>query len=185
LESGILKNASTVLKWDGVANPVTVWNQDQTLSSAMKYSVNWYFQRVNLSLGRTKLMRYLAALDYGNERVGEEPGEFWLDSSLRISPWETVEQLRKFYSYQIPFSRRNIDVVKRVIRIGAKGPAALSGKTGSGFEKNRETLGWFVGYVETEGNQIYFATHIRAGAGADGKTARKITLRILKDKSVW
>jgi bla regulator protein BlaR1 len=185
LESGILKNASTVLKWDGVANSVTVWNQDQTLSSAMKYSVNWYFQRVNLSLGRTKLMRYLAALGYGNERVGEELGEFWLDSSLRISPWETVEQLRKFYSYQIPFSRRNIDIVKRVIRISTNGPAALSGKTGSGIEKNRETMGWFVGYVETEGNQIYFATHIRAGAGADGKTAREITLRILKDKSVW
>jgi len=99
--------------------------------------------------------------------------------------------LRKFYDYQLPFSKRNIDIVKKIIVLSEDNGAKLSGKTGSGSTPNSEKYinGWFVGYVEKDENVYIFATNIEANAtsdkSADGQEAKEITLKILKDKSIF
>ena len=44
LEEGIITPDNSFVAWDGQENPFAAWNTDQTLSSAMASSVNWYFQ---------------------------------------------------------------------------------------------------------------------------------------------
>jgi bla regulator protein BlaR1 len=47
------------------------------------------------------------------------------------------------------------------------------------------TLGWFVGWLEREGQTYVFATNLAAPDGADGKKARAVTEDILRDRKLW
>ena len=51
LETGVIKDASYVLKWDGVRRPREEWNRDHDLRSAMRYSVVWYYQELARRVG--------------------------------------------------------------------------------------------------------------------------------------
>lgn len=102
-----------------------------------------------------------------------------------------MDNLRKFYDYQLPFSKRNIDIVKEIIVLSENNGTRLSGKTGLGLKANSDKYinGWFVGYVEKDGNVYIFATNIEASneteKSASGEGAKEITLKILKDKSIF
>ena len=53
LDAGVLDrdDAKTLMRWDGKPSSVAVWNRDQTLASAMRNSVVWYFRRVAAAIG--------------------------------------------------------------------------------------------------------------------------------------
>lgn len=59
LEKGIISPESSSMKWDGTLCAFPRWEQDQTLDSAMKDSVNWYFQNIDQLLGRTEISSFL------------------------------------------------------------------------------------------------------------------------------
>ncbi|HWR40746.1 MAG TPA: BlaR1 family beta-lactam sensor/signal transducer [Patescibacteria group bacterium] len=184
LETGILQDEHTSRVWDGTVYPFERWNRDQTLASAMAQSVSWYFAESDAAVGKQALGRYLAQSGYGNGDLSGDMKDFWVESSLKISPWEQVELLRKLYTYELPFSRRNIDIVKNIIKVPEQGTATLSGKTGTGIVNGHSVNGWFVGYVENAGKVYVFATNIQGKERADGVNARNITLSILKDKNI-
>lgn len=182
LEIGSI-DENTRLTWDGTAYPFESWNRDQTLASAMAYSVSWYFQKLDALAGKGTIENYLERIGYGNGDLSGDLSGFWMESSLKISPWEQVEFFRKLYTYEMPFSRKNIDIVKKVIKLSEQGQIALYGKTGTGI-LNGVGAGWFVGFVENNGKVYIFATNILGKDKADGTAARKITLSILKDKGI-
>lgn len=179
LEAQILQDENTVLKWNGKRNEIDAWNRDHTLASAFSNSVVWYYQAVASKVGREKMESLLKEADYGNIDISGGLTKFWLNSSLKISPLEQVVLLRKFYSYGLPFSRKNIDIVKNIMIISANNVRFLSGKTGFAGSG----LGWFVGYVEKDNNVYFFATKLE-GSNITPSTARKITETILKDKEL-
>ncbi|MBP2633412.1 MAG: Beta-lactamase [Firmicutes bacterium] len=184
LETGILKDENTLLEWDKTLYPFERWNRDQTLASAMAYSVNWYFQKVDAGVGKTRIENYLKQIGYGNNDISGGIYDFWVESSLKISPLEQVELLKKLYTYEIPFSQRNIDIVKKAIKISEEDKTTLYGKTGTGIVNERSINGWFVGCVEHEDKIYIFATNIQGENQADGTNAKNITLAILKDKNI-
>lgn len=184
LENGVLTDENTQLEWDGTVYPIEHWNRDQTLSSAISYSVNWYFQKIDSIIGKTKIEDYLKQIAYGNNDLSGDIHDFWVESSLKISPIEQVEMLKNLYTYEMPFSRRNIDIVKKVIKLSEQDKVILYGKTGTGIVNGNSINGWFVGYVESEGEVYIFATNIQGKERADGDNARNITLAILKDKNI-
>ncbi len=189
LKSGEIVDEHTPFEWDGTIHGSEEWNRDQTLSSAMQNSVSWYFQRIAEAVGEQRGLYYLDSISYGNRDMSGGLTQFWLQSSLKISPREQVEFLKKFYTYQLPFSQKDIDLVKKVLVLETKRHAALSGKTGTGWVDNQvggiAVNGWFVGYVERGRKTYMFATVIEAGQGATGEKAKDITLRILRDKWVY
>lgn len=131
-------------------------------------------------------MRFcLRRMNYGNVDISGGIKDFWLESSLKISPIEQVEELKKFDTYQLPFARRNIETVKRVIKISNHNGITLSGKTGTGTVNQHNIRGWFVGYVVKKGNRYYFATHIQDSKRADGRKAKEITLKTLASKNLY
>lgn len=190
LETMVVEDENTTFKWDGKKYPIESWNKDHTLKTAISNSVVWFYQKLALKIGEEKMQDYLNKVNYGNKDISGGITKFWLQSSLKISPKEQVDMLRKFYEYQLPFSKRNIDIVKKIILLSEDNGTRLSGKTGSGSKPNSVEYinGWFVGYVEKDKNVYIFATNIESNGSSDksagGQEAKEITLKILKDKSL-
>ncbi len=185
LETKVLDDENTLFKWDGTLYPSKDWNKDQTLASAVSHSVVWYFQQVALKVGLEREQFYIDKVNYGNKDISGGLTNFWLQSSLKISAEEQIEILRKFYYNQLPFSKQNIDIVKKILILSKNGEKFLSGKTGSGVIENKNVNGWFVGYIEDAGKVLFFASNIEGAEGATGYTAKEITLKILKNKNLF
>lgn len=184
LETEVVTNENAQMEWDGTIYPFEQWNKDQTLTSATINSVSWYFQKVDSLVGKTRIESYLKQMGYGNVDLSGGINEFWLESSLKISPIEQVKILEKLYTYELPFSRRNIDIVKKTIKLSDQDKITLYGKTGTGIVNGNQLNGWFVGFVESKGKVFAFATNIQGKVWTDGATAKTITLSILKDKNI-
>lgn len=185
LESGVLdkEDVYTLIKWNGKEYTISSWNRDHTLASAISNSVVWYYQEVASRVGSQRMQEYINKLHYGNQDISGGITQFWLRSSIKISAKEQVELLRKLYSYELPFEKENIDIVKRIIVLSNEN-AVFSGKTGSGYENDKYIFGWFVGCIERDGNKYFFATNIEGDDGAHGGKAREITKAILREKGL-
>ena len=180
LETGVIPDESYIIKWDSVKRSREELNRDHDLKSAIKYSVVWYYQELARRVGEEKMKYYIDTLHYGNMDISGGIDKFWLDNTLKISANEQVGFLDKLYTDSLPFSKRNMDIVKKIIiQDTLENGAIFSGKTGS----NGSDLGWFVGSVQLGSNLYVFATNI-IGQGADGMKARKISLEIIKSMKI-
>lgn len=186
LETGVLdqEDIYTLLKWNRTQYTFPAWNHDQTLASATRDSVVWYFQELASRIGTDRMQKYLNTIEYGNRDISGGLTTFWLRSSLQISAREQVDLLQKLYSGKLPVSPQNVAIVKKNITLSEHDNMRFMGKTGSGFQEDKWLLGWFVGCVEKPGNRYFFATNIQASDGATGGKAREITKLILKDLQV-
>jgi bla regulator protein BlaR1 len=184
LESGVLKDENTLFKWDGTKHGIETWNRDHTLASAFSNSVVWYYKMLATQVGEKSMQEYIDKIEYGNKDISGGIDKFWLQSSIKISPMEQIELLRKFYNYELPFTKENVAIVKKIMIISNENGIVFRGKTGSGMKDNKYINGWFVGYVEKEGKVYLFATNIEAAQEADGKKAKEITIELLKAKDL-
>lgn len=179
LESGIITPEDSRMAWDGQSFPIDAWEADQDLNSAIKNSVNWYFQRIDEALGASQVQDYLDEIGYGNQKMSRRLDLYWTDSSLKISPAEQVELLQKLYHNDFHFSAENVNAVKQSLFLSSSSRGRLFGKTGTGQIDQKEVSGWFVGCLENQGNVSYFATNIQADSDASGNRAKELTERIL------
>jgi beta-lactamase class D len=181
LETGVIPDENTVIKWDGTHYDVPAWNQDHTLKTAITNSVVWYYQELARRVGKERMQKYVDAAGYGNHDITGNIDSFWLDGALRISANEQVEFLKRLYQDDLPFSRRNLRIVKDILVLEKTPFAQLSGKTGTQL-RVKPGVNWFVGYVEKEGNVYLFATNLELPEGVtDNTRAKEITQRILQD----
>lgn len=185
LETGIIAKDNSSFSWDGTNYPFESWNKNQDLSSAMNNSVTWYFQHLDEKIGIAKLQSYYKQINYGNSDLSGGISNYWMESSLKISPIEQVELLKAFYLNQFGFQEENIQTVKDTLLLSESNGSLLSGKTGTGKVNGMNINGWFIGYVENNSNTYFFATNIQNNDYANGSTAAKITLSILKDKNIY
>ncbi len=160
LETGVIKDESTVMKWDSVDRDNPNWNKDQNLTEAFQNSTVWYYQEVARRIGGTRMKTWLEKADYGNADTTGGIDKFWLKGGLRISPEQQLQFIQKLHKDQLPFSKRSMDIVKKMMVSKDSAGFVLRGKTGWG---NQETIqvGWFVGYAETEDRVVYFANLVR------------------------
>lgn len=185
LENRIITSDASFMKWNGENYPISQWNQDQTLASAIQNSVNWYFQSLDQETGLDSLKRFYEKIDYGNQDLSGGLSGFWLESSLKISPIEQAELLRKLYTNAFKFEEENIQTVKDALLITSDETVSLYGKTGTGNINGQDVNGWFIGYEEAGGNTYFFAVNIQGTSDADGLTASNITRKILEDKGLY
>lgn len=185
LEAQIITPASTQIKWNGERYPFEQWNADQTLTSAMQASVNWYFQSIDRQLGTARIDSLLKKIKYGNENTAGGLSSYWIESSLTISPVEQVELLTKLFQNGFDFAPEYMSTVKDSILLSSCKHGNIYGKTGTGRVDEKDINGWFVGAVEVSGNTCFFATNIRASHDAAGSRAREITMSVLSDLGIW
>jgi beta-lactamase class D len=181
LETGVIEDENFIIKWDSVVRDIPEWNRDQDLKSAIKYSTVPYYQELARRVGMKKMLAFIKKIKYGNMNLYGGIDKFWLQGGLRISPDEQIEFLKKFYDYKLPFSKRNIDIVKKIIIREDTSGYILRGKTGWGYQDGMG-IGWFVGYLEQNNNVYFFATNIESEKpDADfAKSRIEITKAVLK-----
>lgn len=207
IDLGILQDEKSVLPWDGKARWNADWNRDHSLSTAMWYSVVWYFQDIATKVGTERYKKYLESFDYGNADPSGDVTMFWLDKPLSISPREQIRFLQSLYTGKLPVSPKAMEVVKKTLEL--RGDAkehvrkrlpfvdeipenvVLSGKTGSALPDDDKALGpvdvvgWFVGAVQRDGRQWVFATRIRSNdAKRIGPEAARIAYGLLRERGL-
>lgn len=186
LETGVLdqEDVYTLFKWNGTKYPFPTWDHDQTLASATRDSVVWYFQELASRIGPERMQAFLKKIKYGNRDISGGLTTFWLGSSLKISAHEQVDLLHKLYSGKLPISPQNVEIVKRNITLLKNDNLRLMGKTGSELKNDKLVTGWFVGCVEKQGKRYFFATNIEAADGINGPKAKEISKSILKELQI-
>ena len=190
LETGVITDAEFVIPWDRQKyppesnwnqEPFIHWGQDQTLRSAIKYSVVWYYRQLALRVGAPRMRKYVKAFHYGNENVGGRIDDFWLNGTLKVSADEQVEFLKRLYRERLPVSHRSIGIVKDILVLERTPTYALSGKTGGGPIAGGKYIGWFVGYLEKQANVCFFSLNIEGPSFAEIKEKRvELTKQILR-----
>lgn len=181
LEAGSISAGSSELTWDGTEYPFAEWNQNQDLATAMQNSVNWYFQHLDRRTGKDTVQSYLSQIRYGNEDTSAGLESCWLESSLKISPLEQAELLKKLLAGELPFRREYIQTVQDALLVRSDDSGRLYGKTGTGAVDGMEVNGWFVGFTESAQGSYVFALNIQGNSNATGTHAKEIALRILQD----
>lgn len=177
LEEGVITNENSEIKWDGTENSFKEWNKNHNLNSAMKYSVNWYFQNIDSKINKGEISDFLNKISYGNKQIGFDSKNYWLENSLKISPIEQVDFLKRLYKNEFDFDINNVNAVLNSIRISED----FYGKTGTGMINGKTVNGWFVGIIEQKNNTYIFAARISAKDNATGLAAEKITGDIFED----
>lgn len=171
LQVGAVEDEYDIKYWDGVEREIPVWNQDHTLGSAMRNSVVWYYQAMARDIGEKQMEKWVQNISYGNQDISGGIDQFWLSSSLKISPLEEVDFMETLYKETLPFDKDVMKTVKRIMIQLEGDHYTLYGKTGQG-----SGIGWYVGFIKTDKHAYSFATNI-VGTSAD---AKNITKEILK-----
>ena len=181
LESGIISPEASEMEWDGTLYWTDTWERDQNLDTAIRNSVNWYFHAIDRVAGMEQVKDFVEQIGYGNQNPGRDPENYWLDSTLEISPVEQVEMLQKLYDNTFGFQPQNIEAVKQAILLETGEGYSVYGKTGTGEKNGINVCGWFVGYIETEEGPCFFAALLEGDSDATGSLAAQVTGEILKD----
>ena len=182
LEEGIVHDTNQIFKWDGKEWANKLWNQDQTLITAMKYSCIWVYFDFAKQIGINKYYEYVKSFDYGNENLTGPPTRFWLTGALRISANQQIDFLRKFYNYELSSSKQSIETVKDLIILEQTNSYKLSGKTGGGNVSDNEYIMWLVGYIEIDNKPYFYAMNYKTNDFSKTLNARyEITKNILRE----
>jgi beta-lactamase class D len=189
LQTGVIDGPGHLKTWDGRLHAREANNRDHTLASAIEHSVVWYFQSLARDVGEEAMAAWLDRLDYGNGDISGGIDRFWLGSTLEIDAYRQLELIRALWRSGLPFDERHQRAVAAMLARPSDLPGTLHGKTGScrgSAETGKPDHGWFVGWIDWSKNRprnpatSWFAINI-IGAGADGETARRITLQLLAD----
>jgi beta-lactamase class D len=134
------------------------------------------------------MQQWLDRMDYGNRDISGGIDQFWLSSSLLITPQAQLAFLKRLRQGTLPFRPDVQRQVSDMLLQSSELDGQLHGKTGSCRGKpgsGAPDHGWFIGWVDwnarNERNPVttWFVVNVR-GEKAWGTTrARPIALRLL------
>lgn len=183
LETGTAVDETQPFKWDGQKRAIDAWNRDQTLASAFQVSAVWAYQSMARRVGQPALQQFVRDFRYGNAKAGPIVDRFWLDGDLRISAVGQIEFLRRVHDRALPLSDRTYDIARKVM-LRDQGPGwRLYAKTGWADDARPRPIGWFVGWVELDGDDarpIYFALNMDMMDAAFAPRREEIVRRVLR-----
>ena len=188
LEAGILTPTDTIF-WNGKENWNPDWNRNHVLKSAFSTSCVPCYQEFARQMGPEKMQEFVTKAGYGKMDIKKDNIDtFWLTGKSRISQFEQIEFLTRLYRNQLPFSTKNMEQVKEIMIAEKNDLGVLRAKTGLTTQGERH-IGWYVGYLEQEGNVYFFATNIEKLAAQEDANfipaQKAITLNILKDLNLY
>lgn len=188
LETGIVQNDSTLFEWDGEPRRNKNWEQDLVFREAFQLSCVPCYQEIARKIGPKRMKDYLNRFDYGQMQVDSSNIDlFWLEGNSRITPFQQIDFLRRFYEASLPVSERTNRLMKQIMIIDESENYRLSGKTGWSIRRDIDN-GWFVGFIEKKDKVYYFATNVEPQASFDMKNfpsiRTKLTLEALNKLGV-
>lgn len=190
LELGLVPGADGVWwRWDGVRRSYEAWNRDLSLREAFRASCVPAYQALAREVGPERMRSFVERMHYGTEDISSGIDIFWLpkpgSKPILISATEQVALLDKLLDGRLPFAQRNVVVLRDVMTAMKTAKGTLYGKTGTDFDAaGRGILGWYVGFVESEGRTYTFACNLTGGTDATGKTAREMVEKVLRGRGL-
>jgi len=188
LELKVIKDENEVVKWVGKTD-TTLYGyrpeiyKDMTVREAFEVSAGWVFIELAKKIGKKNYAKYLNACRYGNLDLSMKDADFWNFGRFGISPQNQVMFLKAVYEENLPFSKRNYEILKRVMVVEKTNDYTIRAKTGWTRDGGIDS-GWWVGYVESRENTYFFATRIskkRSESNPNfGQCRKTITKTILK-----
>lgn len=181
LQTGVVMNENSIIKWDSVQRPNKDWNQDLSITKAFQYSSVPHFQSIARSIGRDSMQKWIDTLSYGNKIIGSAIDSFWLDNSLLISPDEELGLVKQLYFGKLPFRKGVQEAVKVMMLQEDNSNYKISYKTGWGFNKEGHAIGWVVGWIEENNHPYFFVLNTEANdPNTDPAIRKEILYGILK-----
>ena len=189
LETGVIDSENVVIAWPGHTD-TTLYGyrpdiyRDMTVAEAFEKSAGWAFVELAKKIGKDRYAEYLKASNYGNQNIWEAGDDFWNFGAFGISPVNQVRFLKDLYEDKTLFSKRNVDVLKRVMVAEEGDGYKISAKTGWTREGGINT-GWWVGYAETDQGVYFFATQLlqdrKFNSPSFGPCRKEITKSVLRE----
>lgn len=192
LETGVIKDEYDSVQWIGAIDTSLYGNRPEiyknlTVKEAFEVSAGWVFIELAKKVGRDRYKHYLELSHYGNRNLSELGVDFWNFGPFEISPNNQVQFLVDVYDGKTPFSKRNIDILKRVMITEKMNKTIIRSKTGWTRVDGKD-LGWWIGYVEQKNNVYFFATRITKDRAIPnpnfGQCRKDITKEILRQLRV-
>lgn len=196
-DSGILRDEhAPVLPFkQGYAAWNPAWRATTDPTSWIQRSVLWYAQQVTARLGAARFQRYVQSFDYGNHDVSGDPGKdnglalSWIGSSLKISPDEQVQFLRRVVNRNLPLTQHAYDTSARLLKLQTlPGGWEVYGKTGTsasvlpdGRDDVAHTYGWFVGWATKGQRTVVFARLVLEPAQEGSSAGPRAKAAFLRD----
>jgi beta-lactamase class D len=160
LESGIIKNDSTIFKWNGDKRRFKKWEEDLTFKKAFQVSCVPCYQEIARKIGVKRMKSYLKKLNYDGMIFDTLTiDNFWLEGKSIFSQMQQIDFLERLYFSQLPISKRTENIMRDIMQLEKTENYILSGKTGWGM-RNEMNNGWLVGYLETNNSVYFFATNV-------------------------
>lgn len=171
LETGVVKNVDEVFyKYNGEKVFLKSWAQDSNLRYAIKVSQVPAYQLLARKIGIEKMQNEINKLNFGNKQLGKKVDQFWLRGPLKISAVEQCELLAKLANGELPYSENNQKQIQDITILESTESWTLHGKTGWATSNIEIPVGWFVGWVEKNGEIYSFAINLEM---KDGKNLPK------------
>lgn len=192
LETNTIKDENEIVKWVGSTDTVKYGYRpeiyhDMPVKEAFELSAGWVFVELAKKIGKDTYKKYLTESKYGNNNWTQTEADFWNFGDFAISPKNQVEFLHALYEEKLPFSKRNIDIVKRVMITEQTEEYTIRAKTGWTRENNINT-GWWTGYIETKKGTYIFATRLlqdrKMNRSDFGSCRKEITKIVFKDLGI-
>ena len=176
LETGVIRDTSQVMKWDGITRNFAQWNQNMTLANALRVSCVPCYQQVARGIGARRYNEWLPRLRFGKMVVAEATVDtFWLAGPSRITQFEQIDFLRRLYANQLPVSVQHQQTTRQLLLLKKTPAYQLHGKTGWTWHDRLHSNGWFVGWVQRADGRVYFFAlnaEPQPGQPADDKFVR-------------
>jgi beta-lactamase class D len=192
LETNTIQDENEVVQWVGHTDTVKYGFRpeiyhDMPVREAFEESAGWVFVELAKKIGKDRYRDYLTRCRYGNNDLSQTDTDFWNFGNFAISPKNQVEFLRGLYEETLPFSKRNMAIVKKVMITEQTDAYTIRAKTGWTRDNNINT-GWWTGYIETKNGTYLFATRLlqdRKQNRADfGPCRKEITKKVFKDLNI-
>jgi beta-lactamase class D len=177
LECRAVSDIHEIIEWDEISREVPAWNQDQTMETAFRYSAVWFYQEMARRIGQVQMQKWVEKMRYGNMKAGPGDDDFWLVGDLRISADEQIAFLKKIISEDLPVKMKNLKAVKQIMVEERNDRYALRAKTG--WATKGTPIGWYVGWLEFEGNTYVFAMNMDIEKEGEQVYRKEITREIL------
>ncbi len=180
LETGAVAGVDAALPWDGVRRPVAAWNQDQSLSLALRNGTTWFFQRVAERIGAEPLYTLSTNAPLGATDMSAGLTTFWLGDGFRLSANEGVVFLARLHRGQLPYRPEVVGAVKPLLVLRQDDQAELSGLAATIVRDGKARVGWFLGRLRSPAGEFVFAVNIEGPDRATGENAQEIATTILR-----
>lgn len=185
----ISSSESDKKKWDGIPyyfqnQRMKEWEQDTSLSMALRYQNDWYFESLSLEISKEEYEYYLNESGYFNVQVNKNNPYFWQFSELTTTAEQQVLFLKSLYHHQLPFSESNQKYLLNQLLMHQDETYTLYAYPASTTYNGSYWEQW-IGILKNNQGIFYFSTRIRKSVDDEsGKDLKRlkfvITLQILE-----